>query len=275
MTDSLRIALAQLNPTVGDIAGNLARARTARARAADLAADLVILSELFITGYPPEDLILKPAFQEAAAAAVADLAGDTADDGPALLLGTPWRKTAISTTPPCCSMAARSRRGATNAICPTTACSMKSACSPPGRCRAGQLPRRAARRDGVRGTWGGGRVPAETGRDTVIGNARRDRQRDERMNPGDRPRGRDRIAADLRQPVRRPGRAGVRRRLVRARSRPHAQRSGALVVRGSPHHRLAPQQRRAVEMREPAGGRAARAARFHLPGDGGGACATM
>ncbi len=92
MTDSLRIALAQLNPTVGDIAGNLARARTARARAADLAADLVILSELFITGYPPEDLILKPAFQEAAAAAVADLAGDTADDGPALLLGTPWRE---------------------------------------------------------------------------------------------------------------------------------------------------------------------------------------
>ena len=91
MTDSLRIALAQLNPTVGDIAGNLARARKARARAADLGADLVVLSELFITGYPPEDLVLKPAFQEAAEAAAADLAGDTADGGPALLLGTPWR----------------------------------------------------------------------------------------------------------------------------------------------------------------------------------------
>ena len=91
MTESLRIALAQLNPTVGDIAGNLARARKARARAADLGADLVVLSELFITGYPPEDLVLKPAFQEAAEAAAADLAGDTADGGPALLLGTPWR----------------------------------------------------------------------------------------------------------------------------------------------------------------------------------------
>ena len=91
MTDSLRIVLAQLNPTVGDIAGNLARARKARTRAADLGADLVVLSELFITGYPPEDLVLKPAFQEAAEAAAADLAGDTADGGPALLLGTPWR----------------------------------------------------------------------------------------------------------------------------------------------------------------------------------------
>ena len=90
MNDSLTIALAQLNPTVGDIAGNLARARSARGRGAERGADLVVLSELFITGYPPEDLILKPAFQKAAEEAVADLAGDTVD-GPALLLGAPWR----------------------------------------------------------------------------------------------------------------------------------------------------------------------------------------
>ena len=92
MTDSLCIALAQLNPTVGDIVGNLVRAREARVGGAALGADLIVLSELFITGYPPEDLILKPSFQDAAEAAIADLAGDTANGGPALLIGTPWRE---------------------------------------------------------------------------------------------------------------------------------------------------------------------------------------
>ena len=91
MTESLRIALGQLNPTVGDIPGNLVRAREARDKGAELGADLVVLSELFITGYPPEDLILKPSFQQAAEAAVVELAGDTANGGPAVLLGSPWR----------------------------------------------------------------------------------------------------------------------------------------------------------------------------------------
>ena len=92
MTDRLAIALAQLNPTVGDIAGNAAMLRRARAQAATLGADLLIASELVITGYPPEDLILKPAFQERAEAAVRELAAETGDGGPALVLGTPWRK---------------------------------------------------------------------------------------------------------------------------------------------------------------------------------------
>ena len=60
--DSLKIALAQLNPRVGDIAGNCALVRTARAEAAEMGADLVLFSELFVTGYPPEDLVLKAAF---------------------------------------------------------------------------------------------------------------------------------------------------------------------------------------------------------------------
>jgi NAD+ synthase len=90
MTDRLAIALAQLNPIVGDIAGNLARARAARGRAAG--ADLILFSELFITGYPPEDLVLKPAFQNDAMEAVESLARDTADGGPAILIGTPWVK---------------------------------------------------------------------------------------------------------------------------------------------------------------------------------------
>ncbi len=92
MTDRLGIALAQLNPTVGDIAGNTAMLRRARAQAADLGADIVVASELVITGYPPEDLILKPAFQARAEAAVRELAGETGDGGPALVVGTPWRE---------------------------------------------------------------------------------------------------------------------------------------------------------------------------------------
>ncbi len=86
----LAIAAAQLNPIVGDVAGNLERARKARAQAARDGAHIVAFSELFIAGYPPEDLVLKPAFQAACRAAVEALAKDTADGGPAVLVGTPW-----------------------------------------------------------------------------------------------------------------------------------------------------------------------------------------
>ena len=86
----IKITLAQLNPTVGDVAGNADKARVARERAKADGADLVVLSELFIAGYPPEDLVLKPAFQSACRAAVEELARETADGGPAMLIGTPW-----------------------------------------------------------------------------------------------------------------------------------------------------------------------------------------
>src|ERR1700726_1183960 len=89
-TAEFKITLAQLNPTVGDVEGNAAKARAARARAAADGADLVVLSELFIAGYPPEDLVLKPAFQSACRAAIEELARDTADGGPAMLIGSPW-----------------------------------------------------------------------------------------------------------------------------------------------------------------------------------------
>jgi NAD+ synthase len=87
MTDRLRIALAQLNPVMGDIAGNLAKARAARAAMAQ--ADLLVFSELFIIGYPPEDLVLKPGLQDAARGAIAALAAET-QSGPAVLIGAPW-----------------------------------------------------------------------------------------------------------------------------------------------------------------------------------------
>src|SRR5215472_5942885 len=88
--DQLAIAVAQLNPIVGDLAGNLEKARKAHAQAARDSADIVAFSELFIAGYPPEDLVLKPAFQAACRAAVETLARETADGGPAVLVGTPW-----------------------------------------------------------------------------------------------------------------------------------------------------------------------------------------
>src|SRR6201982_2938779 len=88
--DRLAIAVAQLNPTVGDIAGNLECARKARRHAARGVSDVIAFSDLFIAGYPPEDLVLKPAFQAACRSAVEALARETADGGPAVLMGTPW-----------------------------------------------------------------------------------------------------------------------------------------------------------------------------------------
>ena len=77
---------------MGDIQGNLARLRAARAEAAAKGADLVVASEMVITGYPTEDLVLKPMFLEAAHAAIEDLAGDTADGGPGMIVGGPSLK---------------------------------------------------------------------------------------------------------------------------------------------------------------------------------------
>ncbi|MEM9278505.1 MAG: NAD+ synthase, partial [Pseudomonadota bacterium] len=87
----LRIALAQLNPTLGDIAGNLEKARKARADAARMKADLILYTELFVSGYPPEDLVLKPAFVNACTSAVEEFASDTTDGGPGVIVGSPYQ----------------------------------------------------------------------------------------------------------------------------------------------------------------------------------------
>ena len=92
MTDRLAIALAQINPTVGAVAANADKVLAARATAAGQGADLVVTPELVINGYPPEDLVLRPAFQEQVEEAVARLAGATGDGGPAILLGATHRK---------------------------------------------------------------------------------------------------------------------------------------------------------------------------------------
>jgi len=89
-SDRLAIAIGQLNPVVGDIAGNADQARRARLEAASAGADILALPELFLSGYPPEDLVLKPAFQAACRAKIEELARETGGGGPALLIGTPW-----------------------------------------------------------------------------------------------------------------------------------------------------------------------------------------
>src|SRR6187551_2642259 len=70
---TLRIALAQVNPCVGDIAGNTALVVAACRSAADAGAHLVLLPEMVVTGYPIEDLALRESFQRAADAAVREI----------------------------------------------------------------------------------------------------------------------------------------------------------------------------------------------------------
>jgi NAD+ synthase len=87
--DSLKITLAQLNPAVGDVDGNLSIVRNAREIAKKNNSDLVVFPELFLSGYPPEDLVLKPAFIKKIDSALKALVKETNDMGPAILLGLP------------------------------------------------------------------------------------------------------------------------------------------------------------------------------------------
>lgn len=92
MTDRLSIAIAQINPTVGDVAGNIALIEAYARNAGTQGADLVVATELAVSGYPPEDLVLKPEFQNRIIEAVIALATKLDADGlPAVLLGAPWR----------------------------------------------------------------------------------------------------------------------------------------------------------------------------------------
>jgi len=88
---TLTIAFAQINPTVGDVSGNAALVRQRRDEAARLGADLVVYPELALTGYPPEDLVLRPALLESAASALRELERESQAPGsPGLVVGLPW-----------------------------------------------------------------------------------------------------------------------------------------------------------------------------------------
>src|SRR5579862_4495123 len=90
LTDRLRIALAQLNPKVGALAANLELAKGALRDAAAAGADILLLSELFLTGYFPEDLFFKPRFVADAMAAASELVRATKGNAVSLLLPTVW-----------------------------------------------------------------------------------------------------------------------------------------------------------------------------------------
>ncbi len=91
MTDSLRIAVAQVNPTVGDVGGNAAAIRQHWREAAEEGADLVAFPELFLSGYPPEDLVEKPFFLDAVHKEIDRLAELSREVSAGLLFGSPWR----------------------------------------------------------------------------------------------------------------------------------------------------------------------------------------
>ena len=86
MSDTFRLTLAQLNPTMGDLEGNAAQARGAWTTAKNAGADMVALPEMFLTGYQPQDLVRKPAFAAHARAVLDTLVADCSE-GPALAIG--------------------------------------------------------------------------------------------------------------------------------------------------------------------------------------------
>jgi NAD+ synthase len=90
MTDRFRLTLAQLDPTVGAIEANCAKARAAWEEGRAAGADLVMLPEMFVTGYQTYDLVMKRAFCDDAMRAVERLTAECAE-GPALGVGAPWR----------------------------------------------------------------------------------------------------------------------------------------------------------------------------------------
>ena len=208
-----------------------APAPRARKRRRD-GADIVAFSELFIAGYPPEDLVLKPAFQAACRAAVETLARETADGGPAVLIGTPWVEDGKLYNAYALLAGGRIDAIRFKVNLPNYGVFDEKrvfASGPvPG---PGQLPRRAARPADLRGHLDRlGRLRERRrmpGRDR-----RRAPHRAQRLallaRQGGRPpqrrgraRHRGRSAASLRQPGRRPGRTGLRRRILR-RSMPTA-----------------------------------------------------
>ena len=194
--------------------------------------------ELFIAGYPPEDLVLKPAFQAACRAAVEALARESASGGPALLVGTPWVEDGKLY-----NAYALLAGGAIEALrfkvdLPNYGVFDEKRVFAPGPMPGPILfQRRAPRHPDLRGHLGrrGGRVPERNRRRNPAGAerlallARQDRAPAQHRG---RARRRVRPAADLSQHGRRPGRAGVRRRLVRAQRRPQRRRAASDLARG-------------------------------------------
>ena len=124
----MRIALAQLNVVVGDLDGNVERIEAAIGEATRASADLVVLPELAVTGYPPEDLLLRPGFIRAAREAVDEVARACTDVGRARRRAR--RSTVTWRTRPSSAPRERCRASTASSSCRTTASSTSTGTSP-------------------------------------------------------------------------------------------------------------------------------------------------
>ena len=91
----LKIALAQMNAHLGHVSANLDKVLDARARAAQMGADIIATPEMFLSGYPADDLVLRTDFMERIDKALATLAKATEDGGPAIIVGAPYRDKSV------------------------------------------------------------------------------------------------------------------------------------------------------------------------------------
>ena len=240
----MRVALAQLNVVVGDLAGNVERISSAVEEAKRAAADLVVLPELAVTGYPPEDLLLRPGFIRAAREAVDEVARDLRRDRGAR------RRTGVRPRPRERRVRVRRRRraGRLSQAVPPELRRLRRAplLRPRPRAPAAPVRRRPGRPHDLRGRLAArpaGHRSCARGRDAPrqpLGVAVPRRQ-------GGGPRGDARHAGQgqrrvrrVLQPRRRTGRARLRRPLRRARRRGRGRRARTGVRGGPPRRRRRP-----------------------------------
>ena len=95
--NTVHIALMQANAHLGNITQNLNRLVEMRSRAAALGADMIVTPEMFLAGYPADDLVLRADFMETVSNAIAELAALTDDGGPAIIVGAPYQDDGVLT----------------------------------------------------------------------------------------------------------------------------------------------------------------------------------
>ena len=135
MTQPVRIALAQLNSHLGNVEANIDRLAKARETAAGQGADMIVTPEMYLSGYPCDDLVLRADFMAAVAAGLDRLTALTADGGPAIVVGAPFADAGHIYNAVFVLEMAVSWPGATRSICQITGCLTTNGTLPPGRCR--------------------------------------------------------------------------------------------------------------------------------------------
>ncbi len=241
----MRIALAQLNVVVGDLDGNVERIVAAIREATRASADVVVLPELAVTGYPPEDLLLRPGFVRAAREAVDEVARACTDA--VVARRRRRRSTATSRTPPSSAPRARSRASTASTSCRTTGSSTSTGTSPPaGSSLLLELGDALVGPTICEDVW----QPGPPATDLALAGATllvnlsaspfhvgKAEDREEMLvDASARQRGVRRVL----QPRRRPGRARLRRPLGRARRRGRGDRARARVRGGAARRRRRP-----------------------------------